>query len=1106
MSSSEVQPPTNEEAGEEGKRAIKPYEQQIEVDTNNSNIVVNSSSSEVISNGLNGFETRGLLNVNENGEGTSSNTISVSNMSDNDISAQVNMSEVNIIGNIPINKKRRSYQIRALARKTVSYQKRQMFANVCCITLCPILMVAIAGILGIVIQQLINNANPPDEFLFCSRLNAIDQSGLPLPQNSTDIPTTPSSEIPNSSGKTDKIKNVNFFLPPAGDNLFSGQGAPQGCVFTFGHDYEFRANPYETQPNVDNSIRKDTTNSPDPPNGWFGAPSFFLAQRQTFPWAFVRDADGIDSGAKPKFNPVSNFDEFYSDNVILSQSKGLLGTIETNYYENITLDAGISVSFQPVPFFDKRQGSIEDFDDLLSNNIREIISDLALINKSILFDDSATQEQLLLYQIKVSNIITKMPFGNILFDKIDPLLKQWDYTLQIGDDVRISHAATFPSQGLRRIAQQSQLSNAFIKTVNGTGLADGAAGIKITPTYRIMPDLFNTAIKIPIGTAVGNILYPFGVSFLLPIFVITLVKEKEERILVMMKMNGLKNFTYYLAHYIHFYTLHVITTLFFIITGLLFHMEIFTKTDPLVYIILFFIWGHVQIALAFLFTCFFSKSRTALVVTFLIVLCDVIVSLATESSLRGQGSASTSYFYWPPFAFYRALSLINIASVQRTSHPYRLSDLVLGNEVLTTIIYMILEYFIILLLSAYLSKVLPSQYGVRKPWHFIFTDWYTKKQIKKKLQVLEQQKDTTLEKGLNTKENFNEKEFKEINQDEVMFEDDDVREERKRVLENRYDKDSPLVVKRMRKIYPSGKLAVKDVTLSVDKNLIFGLLGPNGAGKTTLISILTGLYEPSSGSAKINNYDIGTEMDDVYKSIGICPQHDILWDDLTVLEHCLFYARVKGIPAKHEFEEAKKALKQVSLEQFEDRLSKGLSGGEKRRLSIAISLIGNPAVVFLDEPTTGLDPEVRRLIWNIINEAKKDRTIVLTTHSMEEAEVLCNRIGIMAKGTLRCIGPQLRLKEVYGRGFKLNFSCKPKNVEKATRYIESLLPLFAKKLDSFTTNVSYEFEPQPGLIARLFEEIEQHKKENGIDDWGLSQTSLEEVFLRIIGEADAEAE
>jgi ABC-type multidrug transport system ATPase subunit len=107
----------------------------------------------------------------------------------------------------------------------------------------------------------------------------------------------------------------------------------------------------------------------------------------------------------------------------------------------------------------------------------------------------------------------------------------------------------------------------------------------------------------------------------------------------------------------------------------------------------------------------------------------------------------------------------------------------------------------------------------------------------------------------------------------------------------------------------------------------------------------------------------------------------------------MFYARLKGVNAANEKMEVTKSLKTVSLGPFKDRLSKGLSGGEKRRLSIAIALVGDPKVVFLDEPTTGLDPEVRRLIWNIINEARAGKTIVLTTHSMEEAEVLCQRIG-----------------------------------------------------------------------------------------------------------------
>jgi ABC-type multidrug transport system ATPase subunit len=133
----------------------------------------------------------------------------------------------------------------------------------------------------------------------------------------------------------------------------------------------------------------------------------------------------------------------------------------------------------------------------------------------------------------------------------------------------------------------------------------------------------------------------------------------------------------------------------------------------------------------------------------------------------------------------------------------------------------------------------------------------------------------------------------------------------------------------------------------------------------------------SSGHASIAGFDIKTETNDVYKCIGLCPQFDIQWEELTVGEHLYFYARLKGISSIDEKRAVKQALENVSLVAFEDRLTKGLSGGEKRRLSIAISLLGNPAVVFLDEPTTGLDPEVRRLIWNIVNNARVGRTVVL---------------------------------------------------------------------------------------------------------------------------------
>ncbi|KAJ3063888.1 hypothetical protein HDU98_000352 [Podochytrium sp. JEL0797] len=193
------------------------------------------------------------------------------------------------------------------------------------------------------------------------------------------------------------------------------------------------------------------------------------------------------------------------------------------------------------------------------------------------------------------------------------------------------------------------------------------------------------------------------------------------------------------------------------------------------------------------------------------------------------------------------------------------------------------------------------------------------------------------------------------------------------------------------------------------------------------------------------------------------------------------------------------SLKQVSLEPLRTHLAKHLSGGEKRRLSIAIALVGDPAVVFLDEPTTGLDPE------NIIQTARKDKTIILTTHSMEEAEALCQRIGIMAKGSLRCIGPPLRLKELYGKGFKISFYSLAEDTDRACAFVESILPVGSKKVDAFVTNTAYEFPGTSHALSGLFEQMERGKGENGILEWGVCQTTLEDVFLKLISEDDASA-
>ncbi|KAJ3113667.1 hypothetical protein HK100_001913 [Physocladia obscura] len=661
-----------------------------------------------------------------------------------------------------------------------------------------------------------------------------------------------------------------------------------------------------------------------------------------------------------------------------------------------------------------------------------------------------------------------------------------------GTDTRIGASSSFPSAGFRLLETVAQIGQASLRAFSTAGNSS-LASATITQGLRLFPQIVNTATTFPFGGLIGGILYPFGVSFLLPIFVIMLVKEKEDRIFIMMKMNGVKAWAYYLSHYVTFFILFFFSTLIFIIAGKGSQLDMFTKTSLLVLVILFFLWGNVQIMLAFILATLFSKSRIALVMTFMIVLVGVVISLVL-SSLYEKGTQSPYLNIWAPFAFYRALNLMNVAAYTPNDVPYGFDQLKGGSEFQSICTFLFFEIFVYGAIALYMSQVIPTEFGIVRPWHFPITD----------LLALSSKK-----KASNASKNA---EALAAAQDLDEREDDDVRAERRRVDDGMLDdEEHTIVMRHMKKVYPGRKglgpkIAVRDVTFAEKAGGIFGLLGPNGAGKTTLISILTGLYEASGGEARLAGFDIKTDTANVYKSIGVCPQFDILWDDLTVSEHLYFYARLKGVIGKSEVEAVENSLKQVSLDALRNRLSKSLSGGERRRLSIAIALVGAPKVVFLDEPTTGLDPEVRRLIWNIIQNARDNKTIILTTHSMEEAEALCYRIGIMAKGSLRCLGNPLRLKELYGTGFKLAFYSKAEDTARACAYVETILPPGWKQIDAFSTNTAYEFPAASHVISDLFQAIEKHKTENGILQWGISQTTLEEVFLRIISDDDANAD
>ncbi|VDP81320.1 unnamed protein product [Echinostoma caproni] len=242
--------------------------------------------------------------------------------------------------------------------------------------------------------------------------------------------------------------------------------------------------------------------------------------------------------------------------------------------------------------------------------------------------------------------------------------------------------------------------------------------------------------------------------------------------------------------------------------------------------------------------------------------------------------------------------------------------------------------------------------------------------------------------------------------------------------------------------------------------------------------MLTGLYAPSSGTAFVSGHDIRTDMSGVRKSLGFCPQFDVLFDALTVEEHLRLYAQLKGLFGRTVKEQVVSVLTQINLLPKRNCLVGSLSGGMQRRLSIGIALIGSSEVIILDEPTSGLDPEARRQIWDILLKERDNRTVVVTTHYMDEADHLGDRIAIMAEGHLRCLGSPLYLKAKYGKIHRHipEASLRSDHGEE----LRVLLPL--ESVDQFPA---------------LFADLEACKKELGACSFGISVTTMEEVFFRV---------
>ena len=382
-------------------------------------------------------------------------------------------------------------------------------------------------------------------------------------------------------------------------------------------------------------------------------------------------------------------------------------------------------------------------------------------------------------------------------------------------------------------------------------------------------------------------------------------------------------------------------------------------------------------------------------------------------------------------------------------------------------IMLLVDSFIHLCIALYFEKVFPGEFGLPEPWYFFISKNFWSNKIGYK--------------AWSTEEN----EY-EIIQNAKNFETESQ------------STHPGIQIKGLRKVYDKNKVAVKGLSLNMYEDQITVLLGHNGAGKTTTMSMLTGMFPPSSGTALINGCDIRTNMKGVRSSLGLCPQHNVLFNELTVAEHITFFSSLKGIKDKDIDHEIKKYVELLELQNKENAQAHTLSGGMKRKLSIGVALCGNSKVVLCDEPTSGMDPSARRALWDLLQKEKKGRTILLSTHFMDEADILGDRIAIMADGELKACGTPFFLKKQFGVGYRL--VCVKKSdcdTSKLTELIGKYIPNIQIETD-IGSELSYVLNDQfVHVFQEMLQDLEEHTEECGISSYGISLTTLDEVFMRI---------
>ncbi|XP_045055447.2 retinal-specific phospholipid-transporting ATPase ABCA4 isoform X1 [Desmodus rotundus] len=656
--------------------------------------------------------------------------------------------------------------------------------------------------------------------------------------------------------------------------------------------------------------------------------------------------------------------------------------------------------------------------------------------------------------------------------------------------------------------------------------------------------------EVPVGIYLQQMPYPCFVddSFMVilnrcfPVFMVlawvysvsmtvkSIVLEKELRLKETLKNQGVSNTVLWCTWFLDSFS--IMSMSIFLLTIFITHGRILHYSNPFILFLFLSAFSTATITQCFLLSTFFSRASLAAAcsgVVYFTLYLPHILCFAWQDRMTADLKMAVSLL--SPVAF--GFGTEYLARFEEQGLGLQWSNIgnspVEGDEFsfLMSMKMMLLDAALYGLLAWYLDQVFPGDYGTPLPWYFLLQESYW-----------------LGGEGCSTREE------RALEKTEPITEEMEDPEHPEGINDSFFEHELPglvpgVCVKNLVKIFESyGRPAVDRLNITFYENQITAFLGHNGAGKTTTLSILTGLLPPTSGTVLIGGKDIETSLDAVRRSLGMCPQHNILFHHLTVAEHILFYAQLKGRSWDEARLEMEAMLEDTGLHHKRNEEAQDLSGGMQRKLSVAIAFVGDAKVVVLDEPTSGVDPYSRRSIWDLLLKYRPGRTIILSTHHMDEADLLGDRIAIISQGRLYCSGTPLFLKSCFGTGFYLTVVRKMKNTQSQRSGCEGACSCASKGLsvrcpapvDEITPERALDGDvselmgvvrhhvPEAKLVecigqelifllpnknfkqrayASLFRELEESLADLGLSSFGISDTPLEEVFLKVTEDSDS---